>query len=347
MKEPMSNLVYANFLVCYHNLNLFYSLNKCLDSLRLQLGMDTFDDNNITLINSSDDWLRRRQGLALPVIPPTTPEARRFFFSEIAKYAATASNEGKNKINYIAFAQDWNRSADGKFRFYVTPEVLAAYAKTWERNSNVKASQDLIADGLDTISRTSQVFSAIDQPFPDFLTDLPSSDHPMGGVLENTMDPSTLPASISTNLAVSRPRPVIAAPCIPIPISRSQSLLSEMFNSNSTHDGPSQIESNNEHLISTLTVIPQALTRSTSANSNYSTQSQAPNGTQRPTKRRRVVPETERKRFSIRTCRRCHQSQCPGNSDILNCPIECTVPCIKCGRTTGCRGVDKGKKCTA
>ncbi len=60
--------------------------------------MDTFNENSPAILNASDDWLRRRQGLALPVIPPTTPEARRFFFSEIAKHAAAASAENKSRL---------------------------------------------------------------------------------------------------------------------------------------------------------------------------------------------------------------------------------------------------------
>jgi hypothetical protein len=47
------------------------------------------------------------------------------------------------------------------------------------------------------------------------------------------------------------------------------------------------------------------------------------------------------KRTTIRSCRRC-----PGNSDILKCPEPCTVPYKTCLRTEGCRGVDKGRKCT-
>ncbi|KAF9470560.1 hypothetical protein BDN70DRAFT_998898 [Pholiota conissans] len=195
-----------------------FGICKFPDSLRQQLAMDPFDESLSTScpLNSADDWLRRRQCLALPVIPPTTPEARQFFFSEITKYATAASNEGKRQINYIAFAQDWNRSADGKYRFYITPEVLSAYAKTWEKNSNIKASQELIADALDVISQTSQVFSAPNLPFPSFLTSLPSSDQPRAGVLElnDTNADASVPPSISTSLAISRPS-IFATSTIP------------------------------------------------------------------------------------------------------------------------------------
>jgi hypothetical protein len=71
-------------------------------------------------INSNEDWLRKRQGLALPALPPTTPEARKYFFYKVRHFAALASENGLGKINYEAFAQEWNQSADGVVRFYVT-----------------------------------------------------------------------------------------------------------------------------------------------------------------------------------------------------------------------------------
>jgi len=63
-------------------------------------------------------------------------------------------------------------------------------------------------------------------------------------------------------------------------------------------------------------------------------------------KRRRVVPEDQRRHTVMRTCRRCHQKSCPGNSNILNCSTPCTVPCKICKQLTGCRGVDGGRTCT-
>lgn len=190
--------------------------------------MDSFNENSPLVLNASDDWLRRRQGLALPVIPPTTPEARHFFFSEIAKY------ENKKQINFVAFSQDWNQLADGKSCFYITPEALIAYAKTWEKNTNIKALTDLISDALDVISQTLQVFAAANKPFPKYLTALPLSDQPQEGLLEDitdTVESSTIPASISTSLAVLRP--AINQSSIPTGPSSSESpqpLLSDMFN---------------------------------------------------------------------------------------------------------------------
>ena len=88
------------------------------------------------VVSSSDDWLRRQQGLALPAIPPTS-EARRYFFVKIREYAAAASASGHGKPDYEAFAREWNQSANGKDQYYVTIEVLSAYAKTWEKFNNV------------------------------------------------------------------------------------------------------------------------------------------------------------------------------------------------------------------
>lgn len=254
--------------------------------------MDQYTDTitSIFKLNPSDEWLRKRQGLALPVLPPTTPEARQYFFKKVKEYATLASSEGgKGKINYEAFAQEWNKTADGKYRFYVTTELLAAYAKSWEKNGNIRASQDMILDKLYTVSRSAQVFSASTQPFPSYLTSSPHSTQPSQGVLEVSDIPghelAPVPSSISTALALSHP-------------SISQLPASER------------------------------------------------DDVKRPTKRRRIIPENERKRTTLRTCRRCQRQECSGNSDILNCPFPSTVPCKTCKRLTNCRGVDKGKKCT-
>jgi hypothetical protein len=163
--------------------------------------MDPYTDVVATTfkLNSSDDWLRKQQGLALPVLPPTTPEARQYFFRKVREYAALASSEGKRKVDYEAFAREWNKSADGKDRFYITTELLAAYSKSWEKNSNIRASQEMM---LHMVSRSAQVFSAPTKPFPSYLTASPHSTQPSRGVLE-VRDAPDLPSSISTDLAVT------------------------------------------------------------------------------------------------------------------------------------------------
>ena len=63
--------------------------------------------------------------------------AQILFFYKIRHFAALESENGLGKIIYEAFAQEWNQSAqaDGVVCFYVTPEVLSAYAKNWEKTS--------------------------------------------------------------------------------------------------------------------------------------------------------------------------------------------------------------------
>ena len=117
-------------------------------------------------------------------------------------YAALASSEGKR--NYEAFSREWNKSADGKYRFYVTTELLVAYSKSWEKNSNIRTSQEMIVDKLHMVSRSAQVFSAATRPFPSYLTTSPHSTHPSQGILE-VGDALDLPSSISTDLVLSRP----------------------------------------------------------------------------------------------------------------------------------------------
>ena len=257
-------------------------------------------------LNLADDWLRKRQGLALPVLPPTTPEARKYFFSKIQEFSEAASANNKKTVNFEAFAQEWNRTADGEERFYVTVEVLSSYAKSWEKMSNVHASQELISQQMKTLVHSSEIFAATEEEFPNFLTSNPTQIQPSRGVIE-LHDSTRIPESLSTAPALS---------CAPIPEM-------QLLGNPTTHDnGP--------------VAGPQA----------YRIDEMLRSVERTAIKRWHVVPEDQRKRQAIRTCRRCGKTTCPGNSDILKCPLPCKVPCQLCGRTEGCRGVDNGRKCT-
>ena len=70
-----------------------------------------------------------------------TSEAQQYFFVMLHEYTASATADGMSKLDYKTFAQDWNQSANGQYHFYVTTEVLASYAKTWEKVTNICASQ--------------------------------------------------------------------------------------------------------------------------------------------------------------------------------------------------------------
>jgi hypothetical protein len=161
-------------------------------------------------LNSSDDWLCRRQGLALPALPPTTLGARKYFFSKIREFSEAASIDGKRKINYEAFAKEWNQSADGKERFYITVEVLLSYMKSWEKISNVRASQELIADRMKSLAESRNIFLADGQPFPAFMTSNPVHLQPSQGMLD--LLENVVPSSLSTDLALSRPLPLCPVP---------------------------------------------------------------------------------------------------------------------------------------
>jgi hypothetical protein len=196
-------------------LSLYVSM--ILEPLREKLGMDLYTDIIATTfkLNPSDDWLRKKQGLALPVLPPTTLEARKYFFRKVREYAALASSEGKRKVDYEAFAREWNKSADGKQRFYITTELLVAYSKSWEKNSNIRTSQEMIVDKLHMVALSAQIFSAPARPFPSYLTASPHSTHPSQGVLD-IEDGIDLPSSISTELALSRPSQPSRHPSLPV-----------------------------------------------------------------------------------------------------------------------------------
>ena len=74
-----------------------------------------------------------KEGLALPGITPTTSKAHQYFFVKIHEYDAAANASGHEKPDYEAFAREQNQSANRKNRYYVTTEVLSAYAKTWNK----------------------------------------------------------------------------------------------------------------------------------------------------------------------------------------------------------------------
>ncbi|KAJ7667374.1 hypothetical protein B0H17DRAFT_1142779 [Mycena rosella] len=155
------------------------------DSLRLRLHMEPYNDQTAARfkLKSSDDWLRRRPAVALPIIPPSIREAREYFFKKIRLFATDAARDGKHTVDYLAFAQEWNKTADGKTRHYITTEVLIAYTKSWK-----KAKQ------------YSRIAGA------DFKT-ARESVQPSKGVLDPSEN-GVIPHSISTDLAMSRPRDI-------------------------------------------------------------------------------------------------------------------------------------------
>ena len=305
---------------------------QLIESLRAHLGMEPYSDEAEARykLSSGDSWLRKWQGLALPVLPPTTPEARKFFFSKIREFAAIASESGKSKINFEAFAREWNQSANGKGRFYVTTEVLSAYSKTWEKSTNIRASQELISDKLEVIQQSANIFAAKSLPFPTYLTGIPTSTHPREGVIEieSSENPQTfetpVPHSLSIDLALSRPQ-------LPSPASV-----------------PEQIQDSQTQDSEPILVIDPNLLNCPSPSSSPTSSKRVSEASvcEQPTKRRRVVPDDQRKHHNVRKCRQCFQKTCPGNNNITNCPVPCTVPCKICNQLTGCRGVDGGRSCS-
>lgn len=182
------------------------------ESLRTKLAMEPYTESAAQTfkLSSNDDWLRKRQGLALPALPPTTPEARKYFFTKIRDFSEAATTDKKRKVNFEAFAQEWNRTADGKERFYVTFEVLSAYAKSWEKANNVRASQELMSGQLQEVKKTAEIFLADGKPFPCYLTTNSSQIQPSRGVIaiENSAVPSSLSTELPHTPAYPAPHPI-------------------------------------------------------------------------------------------------------------------------------------------
>ncbi|KAK7025723.1 hypothetical protein R3P38DRAFT_2778525 [Favolaschia claudopus] len=145
-------------------------------------------------------------GVALPIVHPTSPEARTYYFANVGDFVIEASASGQRKISNENFARRWNSTADGKTRFFITADILAAFAKSWEKTNNARASQELISAKVDMARQTRQLFQDNNNlPFPTSLLGTATSSHPQEGVLEFDAENPSLPSSISTELAISRP----------------------------------------------------------------------------------------------------------------------------------------------
>ncbi|PBK83312.1 hypothetical protein ARMGADRAFT_1089425 [Armillaria gallica] len=180
------------------------------ESLQLRLEMSPYKLDSSLKLNENNEWLRRRQGLALPVLPPTTPEARKYFFTNIREYLVVSSRDGKVNVDHESFARKWNQTADGRSRFYITTEILASYSKAWAKANNIRASQEIISDQLERITRSADVFAASHLSFPEFLSGKSLHTYPQAGVIE--LDDSNsliVPSSLSINLSVSSVVPEI------------------------------------------------------------------------------------------------------------------------------------------
>ncbi len=155
-------------------------------------------------LNENSEWLRRRQGLALPVLPPMIPDARKYFFMNIRVYLVVSAKDGKVKVDHETFAREWNRTADGKSRFYITTKILASYSKAWAQANNIRASQEVISDYLEHVACSADVFAALHLSFLEFLSGKPLHTYPQTGVIElDDSSSSIVPPSLSIDLSIS------------------------------------------------------------------------------------------------------------------------------------------------
>lgn len=167
--------------------------------------MQLHSSNGLPKLRANDDWLRQRQGLVLPVRSPSTPEAKQYFFSKMKEYALAASDSGNSKIDILALCREWNDTADGKFRCYITVEILETYMKTWEKVNNIHASQELIGQHLDILKDSRAIFRASDMEFPTFIASDTMPSIPLAPQGRITDLSGNTPASVSTQLSISHP----------------------------------------------------------------------------------------------------------------------------------------------
>ncbi|KAJ2916235.1 hypothetical protein MD484_g4176, partial [Candolleomyces efflorescens] len=304
----------------YEQTSEVFGISPLPESLRIRYSMEPHSKEtcgNFPRLNASDDWLRSRQGLALPVVPPTTLSARKYFFTKLHSFSETAIASGKKKVDFEAFSREWNRTADGMERFYITPEVLSAYAKSWEKVSNIRASQELLNEQMVTSRLSTQILAAETQPFPPHLTASPVQPVPLDGLLDlNDLDLDARPESLMTG---------------PPPANFTFAFSADSATHPAASRSPASIP------------VPQVVAEPVTVAIPVS--EPALISAEPPSKRRRIVASSDRSR-RLKRCRRCNLTECPGMSDIRRCKKPCTTPCKKCLRTAGCMGVDNGRKCT-
>jgi hypothetical protein len=183
--------------------------------------------------------------------------------------------------------------------------------------SNVRASQELISEQMQSLVQSSQIFMATHQAFPPSLTSDPIQVQPSRGVID-LHDRVSIPSSLSTALPLSQ----------------------------ASYPGLLEVRPPQPENLDIETQLLRGLVAHSGSESVLVIRDELPTIEPTISKRRRVIPEGQRRRQAIRTCRRCGEAKCPGNSNILNCPWPCKVPCETCGHTAGCRGVDNGRACT-
>ncbi|KAK4700876.1 hypothetical protein P7C70_g5367, partial [Phenoliferia sp. Uapishka_3] len=185
-----------------------FGICKLPTSLISRLGMRAYDDTSTPRVklNSSNDWLRRRQGVALPILPPSTVAARQFYFKKLPTFFSAKTSGGKLTFKLEEFAVSWNHTADGVERVYITPELLSAYGKVWDRVNNQRATEDLVSEGLSELKISTTVIQHPANTFPTFIT----------GARQIPFDPTSAallfpqderPSSLSISVSNSNPLP--------------------------------------------------------------------------------------------------------------------------------------------
>lgn len=165
------------------------------------------------------EWLRKKQDVAIPILPPTTELARKRFFKWIPEFLS--GQEGLGDI-YRQMAFKWNSEADGEEYFYVTADILKNYAKRWQTRQNATASEALAKDAMPNADLAiAQLRSATSQ-FPTGFIIAPDQNFaPTGGQVTATPE-----ATSSTSASVST--------CIPLAFALSAAAVAQAKASTST-----------------------------------------------------------------------------------------------------------------
>jgi hypothetical protein len=179
---------------------------------------------------------------------------------------------------------------------------------------------------------------AANKEVPEFTSN-PIQIQLMQGVLEENDDMRLAHSSLSTTLPPSRAFPPLPSSLEALLVFHGSSAASSMKTRL-----PAVAQFPGTHRYVKVTIVHSTFKLKLTLNLNTATEirtstQRLPSPTKQPSKRRR----DQRKRATVRACRRCRETTCPGNNDITKCLTVCMVPCKKCGHTEGCRGVDNGR----
>lgn len=111
----------------------------------------------LTASNDCHHWLAQRQDLAIPILPPASPSARRESFERLKQFNASSAI---SLTDAKQLAKSWNQhQADAIDFFYITPELVLSFDDRLRKFQNRQQSED---DAQEALFSVAQLVTASD-----------------------------------------------------------------------------------------------------------------------------------------------------------------------------------------